>query len=221
MIINRLINKGTGKRGRWVSKAKDPTPDPEEEAEEGGAATGAAGEGTEAGEENESTSAAEDVPTGVATPAPTRGGWRGRGRRPRGSKVPPPPVRMHIPVMRWLSGMREMVIQDSDDQIQVDGTDFGRGEDVGMTTATALAPDQPKPNVEREPFLSFSIPPELLAVTAIEAPTPRPTPRNAIGCAVKGCSLTRKYKLVGSPDPEIGACGMEHLKSLQSSIGVV
>ena len=50
MIINRLINKGTGKRGRWASKAKDPTPEAEEEGEDG-AATGAAGEGTEVGEE--------------------------------------------------------------------------------------------------------------------------------------------------------------------------
>lgn len=221
MIINRLINKGTGKRGRWASKAKDPTPDPEEDGEEGGAATGAAGEGTEAGEENESSSAAEEVPTGAVTPAPTRGGWRGRGRRARGAKLPPPPVRMHIPVMRWLSGMRDIVIQEPDDQIQVDPTDMKRGEDAGITTATASAPDQPKPAAEREPFLSFSIPPELLAVTVIEPPPPLPSPRNAISCAVKGCSLTRKYKLAGGPDPDIGACGMDHLKRLQTSMGLV
>jgi hypothetical protein len=219
MIINRLINKGTGKRGRWASKAKDPTPDPEEEVEEGGVATGAAGEGTEAGEGNETSSAAEDEPTGVVTPAPTRGGWRGRGRRGRGAKVPPAPVRMHIPVMRWLSGIRDMVIDEPDDPAQADSKDtVTQGEDVTMTNATASDPHKP---VERETFLSFSIPPELLAVTVIESPEPPPTPRTAIRCAVKGCSLTRKYKLVGSPNPEIGACGMEHLASLQSSVKVV
>jgi hypothetical protein len=219
MIINRLINKGTGKRGRWASKAKDPTPDPEEEAEEGGVATGAAGEGTEAGEGNESSSVAEDEPTGVVTPAPTRGGWRGRGRRGRGAKIPPPPVRMHIPVMRWLSGIRDIVIDGPEDPIQADSKDgVKQGEDVTMINATVS--DPPKP-VERETFISFSIPPELLAVTVIDTPVPLPTPRSAIRCAVKGCSLTRKYKLVGSPNPEIGACGMEHLVNLQSSVKVV
>lgn len=124
--------------------------------------------------------------------------------------------------MRWLSGVRDIVIQDSDDQIQVDPTDFKRGENAGITTTTASVPgsDQTKPPVEREPFLSFSIPPELLAVTVIDTPPPLPAPRNAIGCAVKGCSLTRKYKLVGGVDPEIGACGMDHLKRLQASITV-
>jgi hypothetical protein len=220
MIINRLINKGTGKRGRWASKAKDPTPDPEEEPEEGGVATGAAGEGTEAGEGNETSSAAEDEPTGVVTPAaPTRGGWRGRGRRGRGAKIPPPPVRMHIPVMRWLSGIRDMAIDGPEEPTTADSKDgVKQGEDAVMTSVTA--PDLPKP-VERETFLSFSIPPELLAFTAIDAPVPLPTPRTAISCAVKGCSLTRKYKLVGSPNPEIGACGMEHLANLQASVKVV
>ena len=219
MIINRLINKGTGKRGRWASKAKDPTPDPEEDAEDGGVATGAAGEGTEAGEGNESSSTAEDEPTGVTTPAPTRGGWRGRGRRGRGAKLPPPPVRLHIPVMRWLSGIRDIAISGPDEPTQLHSTD---GEDTPMNNVTAsdAVPDKPK-QAERETFISFSIPPELLAVTAIEPPAPSPTPRIAIRCAVKGCSLTRKYKLVGSPNPEIGACGMEHLAKLEATVKVV
>lgn len=220
MIINRLINKGTGKRGRWASKAKDPTPEPDEEGEDGGAATGAAGEGTEAGEANETTSAGEEEPTGVVTPAaaPTRGGWRGRGRRGRGARLPPPPVRMHIPVMRWLSGIRDITIAGPDEPIEVDITDIKRGEDAGTnsTTATAQAPDQPKVQTEREPFISLSIPPDLIAITTIEEPVPPPPSKPAPKCAVKGCNLSRKYKLVGSPDPEVGACGMAHLTTLQS-----
>jgi hypothetical protein len=218
MIINRLINKGTGKRGRWASKAKDPTPEPDEDAEEGGAATGAAGEGTEAGEANESTSAGEEEPTGVVTPAPTRGGWRGRGRRGRGARLPPPPVRMHIPVMRWLSGMRDISIVDKDEPIEVDITDIKRGQDAGTdsTTATAQAPEQPKVPVEREAFISLSIPPELIAITTIEEPTPPPPSKPVPKCAVKGCNLSRKYKLVDGANPEMGACGMAHLATLQS-----
>lgn len=217
MIINRLINKGTGKRGRWASKAKDPSPEGDEEAEDG-AATGAAGEGTEAGEGNESTSNADEEPIGAVTPAKTRGGWRGRGRRGRGAKLPPPPVRMHIPVMRWLSGMRNITIAGPDEPIQVDATDLEPGKDAETTSATATAqdPDQSKPKFERETYISFSIPPELISSTAIPEPAPPPASKPTPKCAIKGCDLVRKYKLIGSPDPEVGACGMAHLDALQS-----
>ncbi|PVG01948.1 hypothetical protein CPB86DRAFT_28437 [Serendipita vermifera] len=219
MIINRLINKGTGvKRGRWPAKTKEPTPEADEEGEDGAAATGAAGEGTEAGEANESSSSAEEEQPGTSTPAPVRGGWRGRGRRGRGARLPPPPVKMHIPVMRWISGMRDIVLEDRDEPIQVDPTDFEK--DKNPTATDQASSTQPKPNVEKEPFISLSIPNELISATLIEEPIPPPAPKKIPQCAVSGCSLQRKYKLVGSPDPEIGACGMEHLTKLQKSSAV-
>jgi hypothetical protein len=218
MIINRLINKGTGaKRGRWPAKTKEPTPEADE-AEDGAAATGAAGEGTEAGEGSESSSSPEEEQPGTSTPAPTRGGWRGRGRRGRGARLPPPPVKMHIPVMRWISGMRDIVLEDGEESIQIDTTDFEK--DKNATAAGQVPTAQPKPNVEKEPFISLSIPNELIQATLIEEPIPPPAPKRTPQCAVSGCSLQRKYKLVGGSDPETGACGMEHLTLLQKSSAV-
>ena len=100
MIINCLISKGNNRRGRWATKqdkAKEAeaaaavaaavqpaTVDGAREEGEDRVATGAAGKGTEAGED--STGEESSVP--VATPAPTRGGWRDRGRRGRGARPP-------------------------------------------------------------------------------------------------------------------------------------
>lgn len=204
MIINRLINKGSGKRGRWASKAKDPTPEPDEEVEDGAVATGAAGEGTEVGEGNESTTSAEEEPVQATQPS-GRGGWRGRGRRGRGARLPPPPVKMHIPVMRWLSGMRDIVIEGPDEPMDA--------EPPESQTITPAVP------VEREPYMSLSIPADLLPIVNLGALNDDSLRQRTIpNCAISGCSQLRKYKVVGGADPELGACGMAHLKTLQSAI---
>jgi hypothetical protein len=233
MIINRLINKGTGKRGRWASKAaKDPTPEAEKEVEkeadkevdeegEEGLATGAAGEGTEAGEGNESSSTGEEDVPGTVTPAPTRGGWRGRGRRGRGARLPPPPVKMHIPVMRWISGMKDLSIEGPSEPIPIESGENkdGTGAD---TPNVSEKPEKAKPTpnpADRESILSFSIPTDLLPIVSLstEENTP-PKPKVIPKCAVSGCQQSRKYKVVGGNDPELGACGMAHLSQIQKSI---
>ncbi|KAG8831276.1 hypothetical protein FRB91_006624 [Serendipita sp. 411] len=221
MIINRLINKGTGaRRGRWANKVaketKEPTPEADEEVDEAGEPTGAAGEGTEVGENESTSNGEEDPPPQATTQAPTRGGWRGRGRRGRGAKLPPPPVRMHIPVMRWLSGMKDIVIEGPDEPIQVDSI----ATEESTTTEKAAEVKLKSPS-DQESFISFSIPTELLSVTTIEAPNSLPAQKRVPQCAVKGCQQARKYKLVGSADPEIGACGMEHLSRLQGTVAVM
>ena len=59
--------------------------------------------------------------------------------------------------------------------------------------------------------LSFSVPPSVAALPPPEPSEPRPkAPAN---CAVEGCDLPRKYRLVR--DFTIGACGMPHLKILE------
>ncbi|CAG7853360.1 SubName: Full=Uncharacterized protein {ECO:0000313/EMBL:CCA74803.1} [Serendipita indica DSM 11827] len=230
MIINRLINKGSGgKRGRWANKQaakekeKEPTPEGEDAGEDEGEPTGAAGEGTEAGEGNETTSGAEEEEengptTGAGAPQRPatrgRGGWRGRGRRGRGARLPPPPVKMHIPYMRWISGMRDIVVED--DSLKP-GTE--PSTTAGTVDESGSAEERPVPK-EKEPYISLSIPTELLAATSISDPEPPLPAKAASTCAVQGCNQARKYKLVGSPDPEVGACGMAHLTTLQNSVSV-
>lgn len=235
MIINRLINKGTGKRGRWASKAKDPTPEADketekeaekegdEEGDEGGIATGAAGEGTEAGEGNESsTTGDDDVPGTTAPVAPTRGGWRGRGRRGRGARLPPPPVKMHIPVMRWVSGMRDLTIEGPSEPIPIESVENKDGTGANTSNATEKPETvKPAPNpADRDSVLTFSIPNDLLPFVSLptgEENTP-PKPKVTPKCAVSGCQQLRKYKVVGGNDPELGACGMAHLSQVQKSV---
>jgi hypothetical protein len=107
--------------------------------------------------------------------------------------------------------MRDISIVDKDEPIEVDITDIKPGQDAGTDSAQV-----PKVPVEREAFISLSIPPELIAITTIEEPVSPPPSKPVPKCAVKGCNLSRKYKLVDSVDPEMGACGMAHLATLQS-----
>lgn len=60
-------------------------------------------------------------------------------------------------------------------------------------------------------LLSFSVPPTALPASP-HKPENRP-PKAPNNCAVEGCTLPRKYRLV--KDWTIGACGMAHLKSLE------
>jgi len=227
MIINRLINKGNNRRGRWATKqdkakeaeaaaaaavaaATQPTnADGAGEEGEDGVATGAAGEGTEAGED--STGEESSVP--VATPAPMRGGWRGRGRRGRGARLPPPPVKQHIPMYRWVSAVRNIAVDGLDEPVPiedamanaslVDDADKGDGTDV------VSVPNKP---TVREMTITFSVPPELVPTAPSQGP---PQPRKIPPCAVQGCAELRRYRLVGAKDPEVGACSAPHLNALQ------
>lgn len=111
----------------------------------------------------------------------------------------------------------------------------GEGEDEEMEGSTAPTPIMPttyrwvssvkQPVVdgrEREMLLSFSIPvaaiPEAQLsesgeVTMDIDPIPLPNSVKPV-CDVAGCGVPRKYRLV--KDWEKGACGMEHLKVLES-----
>lgn len=232
MIINRLINKGNNRRGRWATKqdkAKEAeaaaaaaattaattqpaNADGAGEDGEDGVATGAAGEGTEAGEE----STGEESSAPVATPAPTRGGWRGRGRRGRGARLPPPPVKQHIPMYRWVSAVRSVVVEGPDEPVPiedamakaslVDGTEKKDGADAAPVPNTSTA---------RETTITFSVPPELIPISPSQGP---PQPRTIPPCGVQGCPELRKYRLVGARDPEVGACSASHLNSLQQLV---
>ena len=227
MIINRLINKGNNRRGRWATKqdkAKEaeaaaaaaatavtqPTnTDVAGEEGEDGVATGAAGEGTEAGED----STGEESSAPVATPAPTRGGWRGRGRRGRGARLPPPPVKQHIPMYRWVSAVRSVAVDSLDEQVPIESA---------MANASLVDDVEKKDEADtasvlnisgvRETTITFSVPPELVPTAPSQGP---PQPRSIPPCAVQGCTELRKYRLVGAKDPEVGACCAPHLNALQ------
>ena len=213
MIINRLINKGNNRRGRWATK-QDKAKEAEAAAAaaaaaaaqpanadaaggdgEDGVATGAAGEGTEAGED----STGEESSAPIATPAPTRGGWRGRGRRGRGARLPPPPVKQHIPMYRWVSSVRHPAVDNLDEPVPIEKAMANASlvDDVDGT-GTALALNTP---AVRETTITFSVPPELMPTAPSQGP---PQPRSVPPCAVQGCTELRKYRLVGAKDPEIG-----------------
>ena len=232
MIINRLINKGNNRRGRWATKqdkakeaeaaaaaaaaaATQPAnADAAGEEGEDGVATGAAGEGTEVGEE----STGEESSAPIATPAPTRGGWRGRGRRGRGARLPPPPVKQHIPMYRWVSAVRSVVVDGPDAPVPIEDAmanaslvDVAEKKD-GTDAAPAPAPNKA---TVRETTLTFSVPPELMPIAPSQG---LHQPRTIPPCAVRGCTELRKYRLVGAKDPEVGACSGPHLNSLQHLI---
>lgn len=210
MIINRLINKGNNKRGRWASKQKEPTPEaaPPVPAEEG-AEGGAEGDATENAEGEEATSD-DDTPAATVAPAPTRGGWRGRGRRGRGARMPPPPVRRHIPTFRWLSSVKMIEVEPlSESSMHIESQTASAA--IPAATSDGVAPRPPT----RETAISYSIPPELVTLMDGITVAPVPKAREVPPCAVDGCKSPRKYRLVGAKDPEIGACSAPHLGSLQ------
>ncbi len=227
MIINRLINKGNNRRGRWATKqdkakeaeaaaaaaaaaaAQPANPDAAGEEGEDGVATGAAGEGTEAGED----STGEESSAPVATPAPTRGGWRGRGRRGRGARLPPPPVKQHIPMYRWVSAVRSVVVDSLDEPVPIERAmaNASLADDAEKKNGTDTASALITPAV-RETTITFSVPPELMPTAPSQGP---PQPRSVPPCAVQGCTELRKYRLVGAKDPEVGACSAPHLNALQ------
>ena len=227
MIINRLINKGNNRRGRWATKqdkakeaeaaaaaaaaaaAQPANADGAGEEGEDGVATGAAGEGTEAGEE----STGEESSAPIATPAPTRGGWRGRGRRGRGARLPPPPVKQHIPMYRWVSAVRSVVVEGSDEPVPIEDAMANASlvDDTEKKDKTDVEPAPNQPTV-RETTITFSVPPELMPIAPSQGP---PQPRTIPPCAVHGCTELRKYRLAGAKDPEVGACSAPHLNSLQ------
>ena len=228
MIINRLINKGNNRRGRWATK-QDKAKEAEAAAvaaaaavvtqpanadgagEEGedGDPTGAAGEGTEAGEE----STGEESSAPVATPAPTRGGWRGRGRRGRGARLPPPPVKQHIPMYRWVSAVRSIVVDSLDEPVPIEEAMANASlvDDAEKKDGTDAVSTLNKSTL-REMTITFSVPPELVPTAPSQGP---PQPRTIPPCAVQGCTELRKYRLVGAKDPEVGACSAPHLNALQ------
>ena len=227
MIINRLINKGNNRRGRWATKqdkakeaeaaaaaaaaaaAQPANADAAGEEGEDGVATGAAGEGTEAGED----STGEESSAPVATPAPTRGGWRGRGRRGRGARLPPPPVKQHIPMYRWVSAVRSVAVDNLDEPVPIEKAmeNASLVDDVEKKDGTDTASALNTPAV-RETTITFSVPPELMPTAPSQGP---PKPRSIPPCAVQGCTELRKYRLVGAKDPEVGACSAPHLNALQ------
>ena len=227
MIINRLINKGNNRRGRWATKqdkakeaeaaaaaaaaaaAQPANADVAGEEGEDGVATGAAGEGTEAGEE----STGEESSAPIATPAPTRGGWRGRGRRGRGARLPPPPVKQHIPMYRWVSAVRNVAVDGPDEPVPIEDAMANASlvDDAEKKDGTDAASVPNKPTV-RETTITFSVPPELMPIAPSQGP---PQPRTIPPCAVRGCTELRKYRLVGAKDPEVGACSAPHLNSLR------
>jgi len=223
MIINRLINKGNNRRGRWATKqdkakeaeaaaaaaAQPANADGAGEEGEDGVATGAAGEGTEAGEE----STGEESSAPVATLAPTRGGWRGRGRRGRGARLPPPPVKQHIPMYRWVSAVRSVVVGGPDEPVPIEDAMANTSLVDDAEKKDAMdATSAPNKSTVRETMIAFSVPPELMPIAASQGP---PQPRIIPPCAVQGCSELRKYRLVGAKDPEVGACSGPHLNALQ------
>jgi hypothetical protein len=231
MIINRLINKGNNRRGRWATKqdkakeaeaaaaaaaqaAVQAAANVEGAGEEGedGVATGAAGEGTEAGEE----STAEESSAPVATPAPTRGGWRGRGRRGRGARLPPPPVKQHIPMYRWVSAVRSVTVEGPDEPVPIEDAMANASlvDDVDKKNGMDAAPI-PNKSIVRETTTTFSVPPELMPIASSAALHGPPQPRTIPPCAVQGCKELRRYRLVGAKDPEVGACSAPHLSALQ------
>ncbi|KAJ8087193.1 hypothetical protein AAF712_002732 [Marasmius tenuissimus] len=123
-----------------------------------------------------------------------------------------------VPMFRWISSSRvqELKKEEAPNGMEVDSeTAPDKAEenhDMNVDTEQPSAPSEPKMT------LSFSIPPAFLSETSslAQAPVAPPPPRGPQVCAVAECSSPRKYRLVS--DWTIGACGMGHLKLLETQV---
>ncbi|KAL0565566.1 hypothetical protein V5O48_016456 [Marasmius crinis-equi] len=140
-----------------------------------------------------------------------------------------------IPLFRWISTSRPVEVQKEEAPTQMDVDDETKTKsdepqgnqnmdvdvDKEKPGVTAASPDKPvdgTQSISSEPprmTLSFSIPPAYLETPGLSQNpiTPAP-PRGTQTCAVAECSSPRKYRLVS--DWTIGACGMGHLKVLET-----
>jgi Ino eighty subunit 2 len=135
---------------------------------------------------------------------------------------PPSPPTMY----RWISTIRPAVEAAKPEEEAKDG---GQGEDKTEVKrespteersdgAKALGEEESKPAVEEKSMtISFSVPVSLLPrISESEQKLPLPVPGPVAICDYEGCSLGRKYRLV--KDWTKGACGMAHLKALESTV---
>ncbi|KAK1229269.1 hypothetical protein PQX77_007693 [Marasmius sp. AFHP31] len=132
-----------------------------------------------------------------------------------------------VPMFRWISSSRvqELKKEEATNGMEVDSeTAADKAQENHIMNVDTERPNAPSVNAQElqpsEPkmTLSFSVPPAFLSETSslAQAPVAPPPPRGPQVCAVAECSSPRKYRLVS--DWTIGACGMGHLKLLETQV---
>jgi len=141
-----------------------------------------------------------------------------------------------VPMFRWISTSRIQELKkeetsaqpandmEVDSETATDKVEERQSMDVDVeqsSAPSATAKDHEKPKQEpqsSEPrmTLSFSVPPAFLSENPSLTQTPVVPPRGPQICAVAECGSPRKYRLVS--DWTMGACGMGHLKLLETQV---